>query len=346
MASSADAALRTTTGRHTGKNVTQPRRRSDQTSSRVRDQSPEGKDRRFLYSLLGDLPPRDAPISARVVREEDRDGYVLERLLLDLNDEELVPAIFLRPAKVIARAPAILYHHAHGGDWALGKEELLHGRPELQDPPYAEELTRRGFAVLAIDHWNFGERRGRTESELFKETLWKGKVLWGMMVYDALRALDYLESRREVNARRLGTMGMSMGSTMAWWLAALDERIRVVADICCMTDFHTLIETRGLDEHGIYYYVPGLLKEFTTARIQGLICPRPHLSVAGTLDPLTPPEGLDCIDRQMKQRYGAANASAHWQLVRYRVGHVETAAMREDVLEFFLKHLKAPRTTG
>ena len=56
--------------------------------------------------------------------------------------------------------------------------------------------------------------------------LWNGRVLWGMMVFDNLRALDYLVSREDVDAQRLATLGISMGSTMAWWSAALDERIR------------------------------------------------------------------------------------------------------------------------
>ena len=314
--------------------------RRTRAGARVRDDSEHGRDRRFLYSLLGDLPEREAPISAEVVRCEELEYGELERLVLDLNGEESVPALFLKPKKGVARAPAILYHHAHGGDWALGKEELLRGRNELQDPPYGEVLCRRGFAVLAIDQWNFGERSGRSESALFKESLWKGKVLWGMMIYDALRALDYLETRSEIQARSIGTLGMSMGSTLAWWIAAFDERIAAVADICCMTDFHALIESGGLDQHGLYYYVPGLLKEFTTARIQGLICPRPHLSVVGTKDPLTPSAGLDTIDRQMKQRYGSESVSENWRLSRYPVGHRETCAMREEVIEFLTKHLK------
>ncbi len=53
-------------------------------------------------------------------------------------------------------------------------------------------MTRRGYAALCIDTWAFGERRGRTESEIFKQMLWTGRVMWGMMVYDSLRAVDYL----------------------------------------------------------------------------------------------------------------------------------------------------------
>lgn len=76
------------------------------------------------------------------------------------------------------------------------------------------------------------------------------------MVYDSIKALDYLTSRPDVDPKRLATLGISMGSTMAWWLAALDTRIKVCIDLCCLTDFHSLIEARGLDGHGLYYYVP------------------------------------------------------------------------------------------
>ena len=127
--------------------------------------------------------------------------------------------------------------------------------------------------------------------------LWKGQVLWGMMVYDNLRALDYLVSRPDVDATRIGTIGISMGSTMAWWMAALDTRIKVCVDICCLSDFQSLVETHVLDRHGLYYYVPSLLKRFTSAQINALTAPRAHLSLAGIYDQFTPVAGLDRIER-------------------------------------------------
>jgi dienelactone hydrolase len=226
-------------------------------------------------------------------------------------------------------------------DYVLGKDEVLRGRELLQDPPYGEVLASAGYAVLCLDMWAFGERRGRTETALFKEMLWKGQVLWGMMVYDSLRAVDYLVTRSDVDGTRLATLGLSMGSTLAWWTAALDARIRVCIDLCCLTDFEALIESQGLDGHGVYYYVPRLLKHFQTAEINALIAPRPHLSLAGNLDPLTPPKGLDRIDAALRLVYASAGASEAWQLRRYETGHVETAAMRTEVLAFLERWLSA-----
>lgn len=305
-----------------------------------------------LYGSLGDLPARDRPVRAETVREEQREHYTLEVLTLDLNGLEPVPAYFTRPhAALLAggspaartardgRWPVVLYHHAHGGDYVLGKDELLDGRAALQDPPYAAALARRGIAALCFDTWNFGERRGRSESELFKELLWKGQVLWGLMVYDTLKATDYLASRPDVDPARIASMGLSMGSTAAWWHAALDERVAVCVDLCCLTDYQALLETRGLDGHGLYYYVPGLLKHFTTAQINTLICPRPHLSLAGIFDKLTPPAGLDRVDAALKEAYAAAGAPDHWSLVRYHTGHFETHDGRERVLRWLDRFL-------
>ena len=290
--------------------------------------------RQELYALLGDLPDRDRPIGASLISREVREDYVLEKLILDLNGVEPVPAYLIHPPEGSGPFPTILYNHAHGGAYEIGKEELLQGRAALQEPPYAEALAEMGYAALCIDTWVFGERRGRSESEVFKAMLWQGQVMWGMMVYDSLRAIDYLASRSDVDADRLGTVGISMGSTMAWWVAALDARIKVCVDICCLTDYQALIDARGLDGHGIYYYVPNLLKHFGTAAINALIAPRPHLSLAGIYDRLTPPAGLDRIDDALRQVYADEGAPGAWRLSRYHIGHFETAAMRAEILAF------------
>ncbi|MHB1455754.1 MAG: dienelactone hydrolase family protein, partial [Armatimonadota bacterium] len=179
-----------------------------------------------LYNLLGDLPERDRPVSVCVVSEEEHEHYILERLVLDLNGIEPVPAYFARPKEAAEPVPCILYNHAHGGNYALGKDEFIKGNDYMQKPPYAEVLANRGCSGLCIDAWAFGERSGRTESSIFKEMLWNGRVMWGMMVYDSLKAIDYFTYRTDVDPKSIGTLGLSMGSTMSWWVAALDTRVK------------------------------------------------------------------------------------------------------------------------
>ena len=307
-------------------------------SARARQE--RGRDRRReLYSMLGELPARERPLAGKKRNEETRDGYVLETWDLDLNGIEPVPAYFARPRAVTGRIPAVLFNHSHGGGYKIGKLEFVDGRSYLQPVPYAKVLTDLGYAALCIDAWVFGERSHTTEADMFKAMLWRGQVLWGMMVYDGLRALDWLVGRPEVDAARVGTLGISMGSTMAWWLGALDERIKVTVDICCLTDFHTLLAKKALSLHGLYYYVPDLIDRFTTAQINALIAPRAHLGLAGLQDKLTPVEGLDIIDRELTKVYTEAAHPERWKLLRYDVGHQETPEGRQEIIAWLKRFL-------
>jgi len=292
-----------------------------------------------LYRLLGDLPERNRPISVQTVEQEERPGYVLEKLSLDLNGIEKVPAYLVRPSRLSGPVPAVLYNHSHGGGYKIGKDEFLNGREYLSSPPYAEVIAEMGWVGLCIDSWVFGERSHTSELDMFKAMLWQGQVLWGMMVYDSIRALDYLVGRPEVDPNRVATLGMSMGSTMAWWVAALDPRIKVTVDICCLTDFQSLLQRKALSEHGVYYYVPGLLKYFSTAEINALIAPRPHLGIAGTRDSLTPPEGLDRIEAHLNGVYSEMGVPDHWKLLRYDVAHQETPEARREIRAFLERFL-------
>ncbi len=295
--------------------------------------------RRELYTLLGDLPDRTRPIGGTKRGQEERDGYILETWDLDLNGIETVPAYLARPRAITGRVPAVLFDHSHGGGYKIGKQEFIEGRSYLQPVPYAKVLTDLGYIGLCIDSWVFGERSHTSEADTFKAMLWQGQVLWGMMVYDGLRALDFLVKRPDVDPRRVGTLGMSMGSTMAWWLAALDERIKVTVDINCLTDFHALLARKALALHGVYYFVPGLIKRFTTAQINALIAPRAHLGLAGLRDKLTPVEGLDVIDRELQQVYAKLGHPERWKLLRYDVEHQETPEGRQAIIAFLEEFL-------
>ncbi|PSA99185.1 dienelactone hydrolase family protein [Bacillus halotolerans] len=294
--------------------------------------------RELLFRLLGDLPDRKHT-GAETLRIEEKEGYIIETLLLDINGLEKVPAYFVKPKAAKGRCPVILFQHSHGGQYERGKSELLEGADYLKAPSFVRELTSLGYGVLAIDHWGFGDRRGKSESEIFKEMLLTGRVMWGMMMYDSIRAIDYVQSRPDIQPDRIGTIGMSMGGLMAWWTAALDERIKACVDLCSQVDHHVLIETQNLDRHGFYYYVPSLAKHFSASDIQSLIAPRPHLSLAGIHDRLTPAEGVNKIEKELTALYAEKGASDCYRMVRSASGHFETAMMRHEALRFLKKWL-------
>lgn len=293
------------------------------------------KRRKELWGLLGDLPWNHKPGPARLVSREEHEEYTLERLVLDLNGVEDVPAILLIPKKRAARAPGLLYIHWHGGMYDLGKEQLLKG--VAAQPAYAPVCAEMGMVTLAIDSWCFGERKHEAdgsegEQTAFKLMLWRGQVLFGMMMFDEFRALDYLASRPEVDPDRVGVLGMSMGATKAWWLAGLDPRVKVCMDVCCLTDFEELIRTHGIKLHAIFYYVPSLLKSFQTADINELIVPRARLSVNGRLDPLTPPAGVEKVRDRLKPLYAKYGKGTDCRIELFDCAHVELPEMRELIV--------------
>lgn len=286
--------------------------------------------RKQLWSLLGDLPWQHQPKPPQQVKTETKPGYQLEHLLLDLNGQEPVPAYLLLPEKRQPRAPALLYLHAHGGNYPRGKNELLEGCSVL--PAYAPVLAELGIVTLCIDSWCFGQRASQNQQQgewdTFKLMLWLGQVLWGMIIFDDVRSLDYLASRPEVDPKRLGVFGLSMGSTRGWWLAALDPRVQLCIDLCCLTDFQELIRTKNLKGHGIYYYVPKLLKQFQTADINELIVPRRRLSLNGRNDLLTPPVGVEKIRDHLLPLYRQHGREADCRIELFNCGHEETPQMR------------------
>ena len=306
--------------------------------------------RKELWSLLGDLPWPHQPAAPKLLSTEKHQGYTLERLTLDLNGIEPVPALLLIPDKRQSPAPGLLYMHWHAGMYGLGKEQLLRGVDA--QAAYAPVCVEKGLVTLAIDSWCFGQRQHdedgkRGEEDAFKLMLWQGQVLFGMMVFDEFRALDYLATRPEIDPQRIGVLGMSMGATQAWWLAALDPRVRLCMDVCCLTDYEELIKAHGLSAHGIYYYVPALLKHFQSAEINELIVPRPRLSVNGRRDPLTPAEGVEKIRDHLLPLYRQNGSERDCRIELFEAAHVELPEMRKLILEWMDRYLvaKAPASS-
>ena len=257
---------------------------------------------------------------------------VIEDWRLDLNDAVDVPATVVTPLQ--SPRAIVLYCHAHGNNFTIGRSELLHGRPALAQPPYGDCLPQLGFAAVAIDHRGFGDRATPGERVLNKRLLWEGRTLWGMRVADTLSVYDWLRAQDRFAHLPIVTLGLSMGSTMAYWTASLEPGIAACVDLCGLAEFDALVVSGADDLHGEYWFVPGLRKHFTAAAINALIAPRPHLSCAGRDDPLTPPAGLAAIDAALSRIYAEAGAPDAWRQCVFPCGHVETPEMRAEVLSF------------
>jgi dienelactone hydrolase len=270
---------------------------------------------------------------------EDRGDHIVEHLRFRLSDGPEIRGFLTRPVASRRPGPAILYAHAHGRQYNIGASELLEGRPVLLNAP-GPVLAKEGYVTLCIDMPTFGERAGMSENAAAKAALWHGQTLFGQMLGEQAAALAWLASRGDVDARRIGMTGISMGATLSYFLAAIDPRLKAVAHLCSFADFATLIETGAHDLHGHYLTVPGLLSETSTGEIAGLIAPRPQLICTGLDDPLTPAAAIQRAFTATATAYEAAGESKVLTLLEeHGIGHRETQKMRDAVLDFFRRYL-------
>jgi dienelactone hydrolase len=303
-----------------------------------------------LIGLLGKLPPRPTVPRVQTLSREDRGSFVVEKFQFDNDAGAVVRGYILLPKEAKGKSPAVLYCHWHGGEYDIGKEELFQSKhtPEAPGPT----LAKRGFVVLGIDAYCFGERNGQGPggpAELGKEgeltaskfNLWVGRTLWGMMLRDDLMALDYLASRPEVNAERIGVTGMSMGATRSWWLMALDDRIKTGVAVACLTRYQNLIQHEALKAHGIYYFVPNLLNHFDTEAVVALLAPRPALFMNGDQDAGSPADGIHAIESAVRPVYQLYGKESEFQSTVYGgQGHVYTPEMWARTLRWMDEKLK------
>ncbi len=265
--------------------------------------------------------------------------WVIEELTFESTSEERIPANFLRPPDGAAAVPAVIYAHAHGNNYEIGKAELLDGRPGLPGP-YAPDLMNLGIAALCIELPCFGARQDPDENTRAKALLWEGDTLFGQMLGELRAGIDFLSAHPAIKPDRIGAVGFSMGSTLAWWLAALDARVQAASAQCSFADLKRLTTSGAHNGHGLYMMVPGLLQIAGSGQIAGLAAPRALQICAAAKDWSTPQDAFDRGVADLRAAFAAAGASENLSVLWDTAsGHMETPDMRASVLSFLDKWL-------
>lgn len=201
----------------------------------------------------------------------ERDGYRLEKLVMPTLPGLWAPAHLYLPAALDGPAPGLLLAAGHWPD--QGKAE-----PDAQ--AFGINMARQGFIVLVYDPLGFGERAEAPGDHDRTDLLMVGVPQQGIAQYEMSRALDYLESRAEVDRERIGVTGADGGSWDAWLLAALDERVRAAVIAGEATDLRERIRTRQPRyEEGHAWVVPGIVHYANTHELLALVAPRPLLLI-------------------------------------------------------------------
>jgi pimeloyl-ACP methyl ester carboxylesterase len=160
------------------------------------------------------------------------------------------------------------------------------------------------------------------------------------MLGEQRAGLDWMLAQPGVDRGRAAVMGISMGGTLAWWLAALDPRLAAAVSMCCFADLARLVETGAHDGHGIYMTVPGLLAATSTGRLSGLAAPTALLHCVGFADWSTPEDAFRIAEAEVRDAYARAGAGGALRFHEARApGHEETAEMRAAVSAFLEERL-------
>jgi dienelactone hydrolase len=257
-----------------------------------------------------------------------------------------VPALLLVPDGVdpARPAPAVAVWHQHNGQWHLGKSEPagLAGDPTQH---VGVRLVREGYVVLCPDALCFEERQspmlknGDFERFEFLRLTVAGRCMAWKNILDMRRAVDYLCSRPDVRADRIGCFGHSMGSTHTWLVGPWEERLACLVGSCCLPTYAAIERTKIL--HCFPNFVPGLFPHGDTPDVAALVAPRPLLLTFGETDGGSPiaevRQGVETIAAAYRSA-GAADRFASF--IEPGVGHAFTAAMWERTRGWFARFLR------
>jgi dienelactone hydrolase len=304
--------------------------------------------RDHLQRCLGGPWPEPCPLNPTPRETIQREGYRIESLTYDAEPGDAIPALLLIPDSVDAAhpAPAVAVWHQHAGEYHLGKTEPagLSGNPMHHT---GAALARAGYVVLCPDALCFEERQdptgtqkgGQFERFEFLRYVVSGRSMAWKNIVDMRRAVDFLVSRPEVRADRIGCYGHSMGSTHAWLVGPFEPRLRAIVGNCCLPTYSAIHEHHLL--HCFPNFVPGWLQYGDTPEIAALIAPRAlHLNL-GETDGGSPIAHARAGIERIAAAYQAAGAPDQFtHFIEPDTGHVLSEAMWTHVQAVFEKHLR------
>lgn len=299
-----------------------------------------------VVTCLGGDWPKPPPLNVQRRETLPKDGYRIESITYDAEPNDPIPALLLIPDGVTADkpAPAVAVWHQHNGNWQLGKSEPA-GIAGLPMHHTGVALAKRGYVVLCPDALCFGERQnprlqgGNFERYEFLRYVVAGKCMAWKNILDMRRAIDFLVSRPEVQADRIGCYGHSMGSTHCWLVGPFEPRIKCIVGNCCLPTYAGIHKEFLL--HCFPNFIPGLYQYGDTPDLAALIAPRPLLLNFGELDGGSPIAEVRAGVKTIQRAYDSMHAGEKFSaFIEEGVGHVLSDAMWRNTHEWFAKHLR------
>jgi len=317
----------------------------DAITTRAQAEARQAAVRKKILKLIGGLPAK-TPLNARVVGETKAQGFRIEKVIYESQPGFPVTALLylpeVKPGEKAAKLPAIVVAPGHG---ATGK---------ASDFGFASTFARNGFAVLSYDPIGQGERlqypdpakpgsslatrpTGEHGEAGLQPTL-IGDAVSRYFAWDGIRAVDYLQSRPEIDGNRIGAFGCSGGGAMTALLGALDSRIKATGTACYITSFDTLLPSIGPQD------AEQSIPDFIASGLDfpdwvELAAPRPYAIIATTED-MFPFAGAQKSEEEARRFYRLFGAERDLQFITGPGHHGNLGPVQSRIVSFFLKHLQ------
>ena len=319
---------------------------------------------------MGGFPPR-CNLAVDVVRQVTTKQFEAQWLRFSSEESERVPGLFVKPRRVRGPLPVILA--LPGGhrtkdlmlfgheQWPLPFEiESPHHRFPVEklgnyEPLPLTFLLDHGFALMSIDARVFGARandrpdntadRGAFTAaswsqyhRLMRRAVLEGRSAAAMEVWDIIRAIDYLETRDDVDTSRIGCLGSSMGGNLSWMTAIIEPRISAVCTVSCLTTFEAALKY-GRDG-GWYAWIPGIARHATRQELLSMMAPCPLLCWEGDED--FPAEARQPMVDEARAKYDLLGVPEKFRSIVFHGEHgacLRDPATLAEIGHWFARHL-------
>jgi pimeloyl-ACP methyl ester carboxylesterase len=257
-------------------------------------------------------------LNVGTVERERQDTYTRHLVQIDARPDRRIKVVLTIPHGALrGKTPAVVCIHGHGGD-----RDAVYDRQGVYRG-FAAVLAERGYVTLSTDVGQHDVQDPRR------------RTLMGERLWDLMRVVDLAASRPEVDTRRMGCAGLSLGGEMAMWLAALDPRIAATVSSGFLTTMENLRQG-----HCMCWDFPGLQRRYEFSDIYSLIAPRPLQCQNGVQERLPGGFPVDLarpVMEDIKKAYRAAGAESAAQLAVHGEGHVFDVATAVTFLDEALR---------
>lgn len=307
------------------------------TKDEWQQQEPEA--RRQLREMLGlDPLPERTDLKPVITGKVEHEDFTVEKLHFQSRPGLYVTGNLYVPKKIDKPLPAILYVCGHG---QVKKDGIAYGA-KAHYQHHGGWFARNGYVCLTIDTLQLGEIEGIHHGTHRYGMWWwlnRGYTPAGVEAWNCIRALDYLETRKEVDASKMGVTGRSGGGAYSWWIAALDERIKVAVPTAGITDLQNHVVDGVVEGHCDCMFMVNTYR-WDYPQVAALVAPR-HLLIANTdRDGIFPLDGVYRTFTQVRPLYATLGVQDNVGLNITFGGHLDTQDLQVHAFRWFNKHLR------